>query len=95
MNLKSAIEKINKSIFCYAKKNGQGLVDKKECKCSCLDENNGNRIFICQAYKEREDFYSMYDKMSEQGYCRREIIEAVKNKYKWEETQWIQFNVKP
>lgn len=79
---------IQNSIFCYSKKEGQGLIDKSDCQCHLAGEK------ICSSYFEQLEYHRIYDGLEKEGLSRSQIIEEIEKKFKWEETSWIRYNVR-
>lgn len=88
MSMKEITNLIVNSVFCYSSNEGQGLVKKENCECYVKDEK------CCKAYLEREDFLKIYRELESKGYDRNQIISEIEKKYTWDETFWIQYNVK-
>lgn len=87
MKFQPVRDAIQNSIFCYSKKEGQGLIDKSDCQCHLAGEKN------CAAYFEQLEFHRLYSDLENQGFSRSQIIEEIEKKFKWDETSWIQYNV--
>ncbi|MGD1416472.1 hypothetical protein [Bacillus stercoris] len=82
---KKLTKRIDESTYCYAKKGGQGLVNKKHCSCG---ENK-----CCQAFKDRERFLEHFEDVRIGDYKKRdEIIEKIAPEF--EDSQWWKDNVK-
>lgn len=84
IGVKEIIKKANSSTFCYSNPNGQGIVDKKDCKCK--------KRKTCQAYKDYKRFQEEYHKAEMDGIDNRsDIIQVIKPKFS--ESQWWKCNV--
>lgn len=79
---------IKDSTFCYRNKEGQGFIEKAKCQCYLEGE------ISCDAYFEKIEFHGLFDKLDKQGLSRNEILNEIEKIFKWNETSWIQYNVK-
>lgn len=74
-------------MFCYACKEGQGLVQKKECECFTKQKCD------CAAYHEQRYFYELFNEIEKRGLTRREILKCIETKIPRDGSHWLQYNV--
>lgn len=79
---------IENYVFCYAGKEGQGLVPKKECECLPKRQRG------CAAYHEQCYFYDLFEEFEKQGLTRSEILKCIETKIPRDGSHWLQYNVK-
>lgn len=84
---KIILERVDSFVFCYEKSDGQGFVNKEECKCFLEGEK------CCQAFNDRNKFYSYFRglSMEETIKNRDKIIKDVEGEFK--DSKWFNNNV--
>ncbi|SFM17341.1 hypothetical protein SAMN03159341_11932 [Paenibacillus sp. 1_12] len=80
---------IAESVFCYARSEGQGLVNKVQCACYQQGQKK------CEAYLQMENFHKRYKELQIQGLPRKETLQIIEKELEGEEHHWYRQNVKP